>query len=105
MVGNWNAGLNGCEGVGQWRFKSGNNQVRESLHYFSNIYLTRSPLLSGLDLHAPSSAFLAPPPFRALACIGFEFKTLLQLMVYCQQAVLALLLLLLCASFGTLSIR
>ena len=65
----------------RWRIESSGNQVRESLCYFSDIDLTRSPLLSGLDLHAPSGALAAFPPLRTLACIGLELKALLGLVV------------------------
>ena len=79
----------------RWRSKAGDDQVRKALRYFSDTDLTWSPHLGGFVLHAPSGAFLAFPPLRALACIGLELEALLGLVVDFQQAMRAFLLLLL----------
>ena len=78
----------------QWRFSPSSDQVRESLCYFSDIDLTRSPLLSGLDLRAPSGLLGALPSCRAAGGISLKFEALLGLVVDELGAVGTLLLLL-----------
>ena len=60
-----------------WRSKSGDDQVRKTLSYFSDTNLTWSPHLSGLVFRAPSGGFLARPPSRMLAGVGLELPTVL----------------------------
>ena len=60
-----------------WRSKSGDNQVRKTLIYFSHTDLTWLSHLSGLVFHIPSGGFLARPPRRMFAGIGLELPAVL----------------------------
>ena len=99
------------DGKGQfivrWRIKSRGNQVREELFFqFSDINLTRSPLLYGFDLRAPpSGALLAFLSRRVLGNVGFKFKTCLGLVVHLHPTMRALFLLLPFSSLGIAWIR
>jgi hypothetical protein len=54
------------------------NQVRETLCYFMDFYLTRLPLLGGLILRTPSSDGLGGLPVRRPeSLVGVKFPTLL----------------------------
>ena len=65
-----------CSG---WRDgPSRGNQVRETLRYFMDFYLTRLPLLGGLILQAQSSEGLdGLPVLQPESLVGFEFPALL----------------------------